>query len=127
MSIMMALGGLAPMVAPVLGGTVLTLGGTWRTVFWFLAGFGYVLMYPVGHALSWGVGCYLRARQQNEGIPPAHFGLDDSERSALQELKKILPGVAGSAPGKNKGKEQVNVRKRGRKDTIVFLTVLDPS
>ena len=34
MSIMMALGGLAPMVAPVVGGAVLTLGGTWRTVFW---------------------------------------------------------------------------------------------
>jgi DHA1 family bicyclomycin/chloramphenicol resistance-like MFS transporter len=44
MSIMMALGGLAPMVAPVLGGTVLTLGGTWRTVFWFLVGFGLLMM-----------------------------------------------------------------------------------
>ena len=43
MSIMMALGGLAPMVAPVLGGTVLTLGGTWRTVFWFLVGFGLLM------------------------------------------------------------------------------------
>ena len=44
MSIMMALGGLAPMVAPVLGGLVLTLGGTWRTVFWFLVGFGLLMM-----------------------------------------------------------------------------------
>ena len=44
MSIMMALGGLAPMVAPVLGGAVLTLGGTWRTVFWFLVGFGLLMM-----------------------------------------------------------------------------------
>jgi MFS transporter, DHA1 family, multidrug resistance protein len=44
MSIMMALGGLAPMVAPVLGGTVLTLGGTWRTVFWFLVGLGLLMM-----------------------------------------------------------------------------------
>ena len=35
MSIMMALGGLAPMVA---------LGGTWRTVFWFLVGFGLLMM-----------------------------------------------------------------------------------
>jgi DHA1 family bicyclomycin/chloramphenicol resistance-like MFS transporter len=41
MSIMMALGGLAPMVAPVLGGTVLTLGGTWRTVFGSSSGAGY--------------------------------------------------------------------------------------
>lgn len=44
MSIMMAIGGLAPMVAPVLGGAVLTLGGTWRTVFWFLVGFGLSMM-----------------------------------------------------------------------------------
>ena len=44
MSIMMALGGLAPMVAPVLGGAVLTFGGTWRTVFWVLVGFGLVMM-----------------------------------------------------------------------------------
>ena len=44
MSIMMALGGLAPMVAPVLGGAVLTLGGTWRTVFWFLVGFGLLMV-----------------------------------------------------------------------------------
>jgi DHA1 family bicyclomycin/chloramphenicol resistance-like MFS transporter len=44
MSIMMALGGLAPMVAPVLGGAVLTFGGTWRTVFWVLVGFGLTMM-----------------------------------------------------------------------------------
>ena len=43
MSIMMALGGLAPMVAPVFGGAVLTLGGTWRTVFWCLVGFGLLM------------------------------------------------------------------------------------
>jgi MFS transporter, DHA1 family, multidrug resistance protein len=44
MSIMMALGGLAPMIAPVFGGSVLTLGGTWRTVFWCLVGFGLLMM-----------------------------------------------------------------------------------
>ncbi len=44
MSIMMALGGLAPMVAPVVGGAVLTLGGNWRTVFWILVGFGLLMM-----------------------------------------------------------------------------------
>ena len=44
MSIMMALGGLAPMIAPVFGGAVLTLGGTWRTVFWCLVGFGLLMM-----------------------------------------------------------------------------------
>ena len=44
MSIMMAIGGLAPMIAPVAGGAVLTLGGTWRTVFWCLVGFGLLMM-----------------------------------------------------------------------------------
>ena len=44
MSIMMAIGGLAPMVAPVVGGVVLTFGGTWRTVFWCLVGFGLLMM-----------------------------------------------------------------------------------
>jgi DHA1 family bicyclomycin/chloramphenicol resistance-like MFS transporter len=44
MSIMMAIGGLAPMIAPVLGGAVLTFGGTWRTVFWVLVGFGLTMM-----------------------------------------------------------------------------------
>jgi DHA1 family bicyclomycin/chloramphenicol resistance-like MFS transporter len=44
MSIMMALGGLAPMIAPVAGGAVLTFGGTWRTVFWCLVGFGLLMM-----------------------------------------------------------------------------------
>lgn len=44
MSIMMALGGLAPMIAPVLGGAILTVGGTWRTVFWVLVGFGTAMM-----------------------------------------------------------------------------------
>jgi MFS transporter, DHA1 family, multidrug resistance protein len=32
------------MVAPVVGGAVLTLGGTWRTVFWCLVGFGLLMM-----------------------------------------------------------------------------------
>ena len=44
MSIMMALGGLAPMVAPVFGGAVLTFGGSWRTVFWCLVGFGALML-----------------------------------------------------------------------------------
>jgi DHA1 family bicyclomycin/chloramphenicol resistance-like MFS transporter len=44
MSIMMAIGGLAPMIAPVFGGAVLTLGGTWRTVFWCLVGFGLLMV-----------------------------------------------------------------------------------
>jgi DHA1 family bicyclomycin/chloramphenicol resistance-like MFS transporter len=43
MSILMALGGLAPAIAPVIGGVVLTVGGTWRTIFWILVGFGLLM------------------------------------------------------------------------------------
>jgi len=43
MSVMVAIGGLAPMVAPVLGAGVLMVGD-WRTVFWVLAGFGVLML-----------------------------------------------------------------------------------
>lgn len=43
MSVMVAIGGFAPMVAPVLGAGVLMLGD-WRTVFWVLAGFGVLML-----------------------------------------------------------------------------------
>ena len=43
MSVMQALGGLAPMVAPVVGALVLTLT-SWRMVFWTLAGFGLLMV-----------------------------------------------------------------------------------
>ena len=39
MSILMAVSALAPMIAPVVGGAVLSVA-TWRTVFWCLVGFG---------------------------------------------------------------------------------------
>ena len=39
MSVLQAVGGLAPMIAPVAGALVLT-AGNWRTLFWTLAGFG---------------------------------------------------------------------------------------
>lgn len=39
MSVLMAVQALAPMIAPVLGGAVLTVA-TWRVVFWCLVGFG---------------------------------------------------------------------------------------
>lgn len=39
MSVLMAVGALAPMIAPVAGGAVLSVS-TWRAVFWCLVGFG---------------------------------------------------------------------------------------
>lgn len=43
MSILQALGGLAPMVAPVVGALVITVA-TWRSVFWVLAGLGALMV-----------------------------------------------------------------------------------
>lgn len=43
MSVLQALGGLAPMVAPVLGALVITVA-TWREVFWVLAGLGALMV-----------------------------------------------------------------------------------
>lgn len=43
MSILMAVGALAPMIAPVAGGAVLS-AATWRVIFWCLAGFGLFMM-----------------------------------------------------------------------------------
>lgn len=42
LSVLMAIGGLAPMLAPVAGGAVLQVG-TWRTVFWCLVGIGLLM------------------------------------------------------------------------------------
>jgi hypothetical protein len=33
--------------------------------------------------LAWGVLCYLRARQQNELLPPSRIELDEEERQYL--------------------------------------------
>lgn len=41
-AIIAAINGLSPILAPVVGGQILAVG-TWRTVFWVLAGFGLVL------------------------------------------------------------------------------------
>lgn len=43
MSVLQAIGGLAPMIAPVFGALVITTGG-WRDVFWVLAGMGALMV-----------------------------------------------------------------------------------
>ena len=48
MTLLQAIGGLAPMVAPVLGG-VITTWATWRETFWFLTVFGLVMMTLAWH------------------------------------------------------------------------------
>ncbi|SDB95029.1 MFS transporter, DHA1 family, bicyclomycin/chloramphenicol resistance protein [Raineyella antarctica] len=43
MSVLQAIGGLAPMIAPVVGALVITVG-SWRDIFWTLAGFGALMV-----------------------------------------------------------------------------------
>ena len=80
MSIMMALGGLAPMVAPVLGGAVLTLGGTWRTVFWVLVGFGLLMMIT---AIAFVPESLPRERRHGGGLRQFTSGLSEVLRIRL--------------------------------------------
>lgn len=44
MSLMMAIGGLAPMIAPLLGGITLALGGSWRSIFWVLTALAVLML-----------------------------------------------------------------------------------
>ena len=88
MSLLMALQGLAPMVAPVLGGVIVT-HTTWRVVFWSLVGFGVLMV-----VLAWFL--------VPESLPPAdrHTG---GLRTFVHDARDILSrrrfiaymGVAG--------------------------------
>ncbi len=62
MSVLQALGGLAPMVAPVAGALVMT-AGTWRTIFWCLAGFGALMVFTA----VWFVPESLPAQRRHSG------------------------------------------------------------
>jgi|GEM_PF-5095584 len=58
-------------------------------------------MYPLSCALTWGITCYLRARQQTEGIPPGQLELSVAERQGLssgrQKGKKFLEDIQKKA------------------------------
>src|SRR5262249_50051460 len=51
---------------------------------WFFALGGLVLAYPISYVLGWGTACYLRARQQGQGVPTGELPLTEEERQALQ-------------------------------------------
>jgi hypothetical protein len=64
---------------------------------WFVLIVGLVVAYPISYALSWGVACYLLARQKTEDFSPPWFELSPEERKALEEGKananKLRKGV----------------------------------
>jgi hypothetical protein len=70
-------------------------GGLYRAAaaiagIWFLLFSGLFLMYPLSCVLTWGITCYLRARQQTEGIPPGQLELSAAERQRLISGKQFL-------------------------------------
>jgi hypothetical protein len=74
---------------------------------WFFALGGLVLAYPISYVLGWGTACYLRARQQGQGVPPGELPLTEEERQALQDqpsaraqlLARLRP--RGARPSEN--------------------------
>ena len=92
MSIMMALGGLAPMIAPVAGGAVLTLGGTWRTVFWCLVGIGLLMMVT---AIAFVPESLPPERRQQGGLRPFVSGIAVVLRIRLFVVYLLVNGFSG--------------------------------
>jgi DHA1 family bicyclomycin/chloramphenicol resistance-like MFS transporter len=81
LSILQALGGLAPMVAPVAGALVIT-GSSWRMIFWWLVGFGALMVVTA----AWFVPETLQKERRHSG------GLRATV-SAFGELVSIRPFV----------------------------------
>lgn len=81
MAVLMALGGLAPMIAPVAGAGVLTVG-TWRTVFWALVALGLLMTVTA-------------ARWIPETLPPSRRHAGGLGRSVARfgEVLRIRPFV----------------------------------
>ena len=82
MSVMQAIGGLAPMIAPVVGGLVLTVA-TWRAVFWTLVVFGALMVVTATLNIP-------------ETLPPErrHAGGLRRSLSGIVEVSRIRPYLA---------------------------------
>jgi DHA1 family bicyclomycin/chloramphenicol resistance-like MFS transporter len=84
LSLLMLIMGLAPILAPLLGGALLTLGG-WRLNFWFMAAFGVVL----------GAGVLLKMRESRSEETAAQARAEAPLRAYLALLKdRRLVGYA---------------------------------
>ena len=81
MSVMQAIGGLAPMVAPVVGALVITVS-SWRAVFWTLVGFGMLMVISAWRFIP-------------ETLPPErrHAGGLKKSMSGVGEVLRIRPFV----------------------------------
>jgi DHA1 family bicyclomycin/chloramphenicol resistance-like MFS transporter len=84
LSLLMLIMGLAPILGPLLGGFLLTLGG-WRLNFWFMAAFGVLL----------GLGAWLRMKESRSEETAAHARSEHPFRTYLALAKE--PRLIGYA------------------------------
>lgn len=91
LSLMMLIMGLAPILAPLLGGTLLMLGG-WRTIFWFMAAFGVLV----------GLAAFFRMQESRSEETSAQARSESPLRAYLALLRQprlVGYGLAGALNG----------------------------
>jgi DHA1 family bicyclomycin/chloramphenicol resistance-like MFS transporter len=91
LSLLMLIMGLAPILGPLLGGALLTLGG-WRLNFWFMTGFGVLL----------GVAILLRLKESRSAETAVHARSEHPFRAYLalaREPRLIGYALAGALNG----------------------------
>lgn len=94
LSILMALGGLAPATAPVIGGLVLTFGGTWRLIFWILVGIGVLMILTAAAVVPESLP---RARRRPGGMRQVVHGTRAVLRSRRFVWFMLVAGFSASA------------------------------
>jgi len=91
LSLMMLIMGLAPILAPLLGGALLALGG-WRTIFWFMAAFGVLV----------GLAAFFRMQESRSEETSAQARSESPLRAYLALLSQprlVGYGLAGALNG----------------------------
>lgn len=91
LSLMMLIMGMAPILAPLLGGALLALGG-WRTIFWFMAAFGVLV----------GLAAFFRMQESRSEETSAQARSESPLRAYLALLRQprlVGYGLAGALNG----------------------------
>ena len=89
LSTIMVIRGLGPIVAPVVGGLIVTLGG-WRSIFWVLAGFGVIMGAVTVLGLEETRTPQVAARARSESPFRAYLGVLASGRTMAYVLTGCL-------------------------------------
>lgn len=89
LSTIMVIRGLGPIVAPVVGGLIVTLGG-WRSIFWVLGGFGVIIAAVVLTGLEETRTAEVAARARSESPWRAYLGVVGSGRTMAYVMTGCL-------------------------------------